>query len=137
MEYVIPIVILIIAIAGFVTFLVLNATRKGQSNPDDTQAPGIGQDETPLGDTSEHAGTQTEGGTTVAGQDAAEGSGTGRPVHSGYAGTSGVGGDSADPDAAAHVRRPGEGEGAESLHFDGHRPESDAERGSGSRAAGR
>jgi hypothetical protein len=36
-------------------------------------------DETPLGDTSEHAGEQTEEGTTVGGQDADVHGGTGAP----------------------------------------------------------
>ena len=36
-------------------------------------------DETPVGDTSQHAGEQTEEGTTVGGQDAAAHGGTGAP----------------------------------------------------------
>jgi hypothetical protein len=63
MEYVIPIVLVVLLVAGFVTFLVLNATRK--SGPaaagSDEGAPGIGRDPTPLGDTAEHAGHDTGG----------------------------------------------------------------------------
>ena len=43
-------------------------------------------------------------------------------MHSGQAETSGAGEDAADPDAAAHVARPGEGEGAEPLDFEAERP---------------
>jgi hypothetical protein len=87
MEYVIPAVIVLLLVAGFVTFLVLKA----------------GQDETPLGDTDEHAGEQSVHGTTARDPEEARFE---RP----------------DPDAAAHVARPGEGEGAERLEFEGERP---------------
>src|SRR3712207_6082835 len=97
MEYVIPLVLVLILVGGFVTFLVLNATRRGQSatrgQEPDKAPPGVGQDETPLGDTAEHAGEQTDEGRTVAGQDAGEAGGTGQPVHSGYEGTSAAGHD--------------------------------------------
>jgi hypothetical protein len=104
MEYVIPVVILVLIVAGFVTFMVLNATKKSGPVADrrDEGAPGIGPDDTPLGDTTQHAGTQTTEGTTVGGQD---GSGQAR-----------------DPADAAHLARPGEGEGAERLRFEPERP---------------
>jgi len=137
MAYVIVAIVVILLIAGFVTWLSLNAANKGGPNlDDDSGTPGIGQDETPLGDTSQHAGEQTEQGTTTGGQDAEQSGGTGTPVHSGYAGTSAAGAPGVeDPDSAAHVARPGEGEGAEHLEFEGRQPE----RGSstpGSRGAG-
>jgi hypothetical protein len=122
MEIVIPIVIVVLAVGGFVAFMVFRATDKGAPAAGDRGGPGIGTDETPLGDTTEHAGEQTEAGTTVGRQDAEDAGGTGRPVHSGPAETTGAGEDAADPDAAAHVARPGEGEGAESLDFQGERP---------------
>jgi hypothetical protein len=104
MAYVIPAVLVVLAIAGFVTFIVLNATNKsGPAAKDD--APGIGADETPLGDTTQHAGEQTRDGATV-----------------GTHGASGSDSDQADRDAAAHVARPGEGEGAERLGFEGQEP---------------
>ena len=107
MEYVIPAVIVVLLIAGFVTFMVLNATRKSGAVADrGDEGPGIGQDETPLGDTEEHAGEQTEHGTTA--QD-----------------PEGTRFDRDDPDAAAHRARPGEGEGREQLEFDGERPRSE------------
>ncbi|HKH17579.1 MAG TPA: hypothetical protein VKA57_08650 [Solirubrobacteraceae bacterium] len=105
MEYMIPAVLVVLAVGGFVTFLVLNATRKSGPVADgDEGSPGIGADNTPLGDTTQHAGEQTEGGVTTSDPE------------------SGAGARSADPDAAAHVRRPGEGEGAERLEFEGEEP---------------
>jgi hypothetical protein len=124
MEYLIPAVLLLILIGGFVTFLVLNATKKSGpvADADDEGAPGMGGDDTPLGDTTEHAGEQTEHGTTVGGQDADASGGTGRPVHSGSAGSTETGEDVADPDRAAHLARPGEGEGHQALEFDAQQP---------------
>src|SRR5215207_11361438 len=112
MEYLIPVILVVAAIGGFVTFLVLNATKKSGPVADraDEGAPGIGQDETPLGDTSQHAGEQTEGGATASDPESGAGE---RPV---------------DPDAAAHLARPGEGEGEERLKFDGERLQFDGER---------
>src|SRR5918994_573978 len=65
MEYVIPAILVILLVAGFVTFLVLNAAKKGGPNAEgESGPPGMGADETPLGDTSQHAGEQTPEGTT-------------------------------------------------------------------------
>jgi hypothetical protein len=109
MEYVIPAVLVLLLVAGFVTFLVFNATRK--SGPvaagGDEGPPGIGQDEeTPLGDTPEHAGEQTEAGTTAR-----------DPEEARF--------ERVDPGEAAHVKRPGEGEGRERLDFEDERPRSE------------
>jgi len=111
MEYVIPVVLVIVLVGGFVTFLVLNATKKSGPVADaDEGAPGIGADRTPLGDTTEHAGRQTDGGATKSDAE------------------SGAAGERSDPDAAAHVRRPGEGEGAERIEFEGDQPRPASER---------
>jgi hypothetical protein len=136
MEYLIPLVIVLLLVGGFVAFLVMNATRRGQSASDrgESGPPGIGQDETPLGDTSQHAGRQTDEGQTVAGQDAGEAGGTGQPVQSGYEGTSAVGHD--DARESAHVRRSGEGEGTEAIAYEDVRPPA-AERTGGERAQAR
>jgi len=111
MGYVIAALIVVLLIGGFVFFLVTNATRK--SNVADAGDPGADQnplgivgsdDDTPAGDTNEHAGEQTRSGETVADQDADVHGGTGAPPGGG------VGGDSNRPDVA----RPligGEGEG--------------------------
>jgi hypothetical protein len=108
MEYVIPAVLVLLLVAGFVTFLVLNATRRsgsaGTGRADG--GPGIGQDETPLGDTAEHAGEQTEAGTTAR-----------DPERARF--------ERADPTETAHVGRPGEGEGRERLEFEDERPRSE------------
>ena len=95
MEYVIPAVILLLLIGGFVTFLVLNATRKSGPVADrgDEGAPGIGRDPTPLGDTTEHAGEQSRQGVT---RDDPESGGP-------------------EPRDAGDVARPGEGEGERRL----------------------
>jgi hypothetical protein len=100
MAYVIAGVLVVLLIGGLVMFLVLNATRKGGSATDsDASAPGIGSDETPLGDTAEHADERGDGDATTA------------------AGTS-----PADTEGSAHIARPGEGEGAERLEFDDEQP---------------
>jgi hypothetical protein len=106
MEYIIPIVLVVLVVGGFVTFLALNATRKRGPAAGGEGPPGIGADRTPLGDTSEHA-------------DAAPAAGK-RPA--------------ADPDAAAHVGRRGEGEGAERLEFEGRRPQTGDGEGDAARA---
>ena len=108
MEYVIPVVLVVLVVAGFVTFMVLNATEKSGPVADaDEGAPGIGADRTPLGDTTQHAGEQTEGGTTRS--DPEEGPGR----------------RSADPDAAAHVGRPGPASDEERLGREQPRPASE------------
>ena len=136
MEYLIPIVLVLLVVGGFVTFMAFNATNKsGPVADEDEGAPGIGADDTPLGDTSEHAGHQTGAGTTAGGQDAGEAGGTGSPVHSGYAGTSAPGESATDPEGAAHVARPGEGEGRKELEFEGRQPPS-AEAEPGAQPAG-
>jgi hypothetical protein len=106
MEYVIPIVLVLLLVAGFVTFLVLNATNKSGPVADrgDEGAPGVGGDPTPLGDTTEHAGEQTEHGTTR--HDPEEGADSGT-----------------DPGRSAHVAHPGEAEGKE--RFERERPASE------------
>jgi hypothetical protein len=108
MEYVIAALLVLLLVAGFATFLVVNATRKSGpvADPPDEGPPGIGPDDTPLGDTSQHAGRQTEEGVTARDPEERQ------P-------------DPPDPDAAAHVGRPGEGEGRERLEFEGERPRSE------------
>ena len=68
MGYVIAGIVVLLLVAGFVTFFVLYATgRSGRAAPSD---PGEGNpagiaspDASPLGDTTEHAGDQQEGRT--------------------------------------------------------------------------
>ena len=112
MEYVIPILVVILLVAGFVVFLVTNAAKKGGPNAEGQSGPpGMGTDETPLGDTTQHAGEQTSEGTTPRGQDDGRFAGRGRPHET-----------PDDPDAAAHLARPGEGEGSQTLEFEGEQP---------------
>ena len=107
MGYAIAAVVVVLVVAGFVTFLVLRATRTSSPVADrpDQGPPSLGQDE-PLGDTTEHAGEQTRQGTTAHDPE------RGRFERD-------------DPDAAAHRARPGEGEGEERLEFDPERPGSE------------
>jgi hypothetical protein len=67
MAYAIVGVVVVLIVAGFVIFMVLNATRKSSPAADTPRegAPGIGADDTPLGDTTQHAGEQTPGGETA------------------------------------------------------------------------
>jgi hypothetical protein len=82
MGYVIAGILVMLIVAGFVAFLVMNSMRKGAgagtADPSARQSdrsgpPGIGEDPTPLGDTSEHADSDSaEGGDDAArGQDPA------------------------------------------------------------------
>jgi hypothetical protein len=94
MAYVIVALLVVLFVAGFVTFLVTNAAKKGDPVAADDSPPGIGpDDETPLGDTTEHAEERT-----------AEPRLVGRH-------------DTDDPDEAAHRVRPGEAEGEEQIRF--------------------
>ena len=99
MEYVIPIVLVLLLVTGFVTFLVLNATKKSkpsEAQGDSDKAPtnmAAADEGTPLGDTSEHAGAQSEGGHTVSDPEAGGG----------------------ERDRSGAEARPGEGEGGESV----------------------
>ena len=74
MGYVIAAILVLLIVAGFITFLVMNSMRKGagraSADPSAGQSarggpPGIGEDPTPFGDTSQHAGEQSETGTTA------------------------------------------------------------------------
>ena len=115
MGYVIAGVLVVLIIAGLILFLVTNSMKK--SDVSDAGDPGadqnplgiVGSDRgTPAGDTSEHAGEQTEAGTTVGDQDADEHGGSGAPPA-----RSGRGGGPDDPHAARPVVG-GEGEGERS-----------------------
>lgn len=74
-------ILLVLAGAAAVLFVILHATE-GDDAADDgaPAAPFTGRDDTPAGDTTEHAGDQTSSGETVGGHEDAEASGgTGRP----------------------------------------------------------
>jgi hypothetical protein len=99
MGYVIAAIVLLLIVAAGVTFLMLNATRRqgraaasdseyGRGTPGSEAAIVAPDENTPLGDTDQHAGEQTREDETVGGQDA-ERSGGGAPA----GGTGGVGGE--------------------------------------------
>jgi hypothetical protein len=85
MGYVIAVIVVLLLIAAFVTFMVLNATKKsGPAGPDDPGGEGspagiVAPDESPLGDTSEHAGDQQGGATHVSEGEAVDGPPGDRP----------------------------------------------------------
>ena len=69
MGYVIAGMVVLLLVAAFITFFVLNATKKsGRAGPSDPGAEGnpagiASPDDSPLGDTTQHAGEQQEGRT--------------------------------------------------------------------------
>ena len=78
MEYLIPILLVLLLVSGVVTFMVLNATKQSKpseaQNSEDSDPKTMGaSDPSPLGDTTEHAGEQSQAGETVEGP---EGEGT-------------------------------------------------------------
>lgn len=101
MEYVLAGILVLLLIAGWGTFHVVLARRKSgpetgrdasAGERDDTGLPSVGTDrETPLGDTSEHAGIQTPEGRTIGEQDAVRSGGSGHAVGKGYAATGAIG----------------------------------------------
>ena len=100
MTYVIVAVLLVLAIALFVTFMVLNTTNRRGPAARESGPPGLGaDDETPLGDTPEHTDERTADARIV-----------GRH-------------ETDDPDDAAHRARPGEAEGEERIRFEPEHPE--------------
>jgi hypothetical protein len=115
MGYVIAGVLVILIIAGFITFLVMNSMKKNDLS--DAGDPGADQnplsilgsdDSTPLGDTSEHSGTQNEHGETIGEQDADRSGGTGSPQERFDRGSSNAG--------TARPTVGGEAEGERSAH---------------------
>jgi hypothetical protein len=100
MGYVIAAILVVVIVAAGVTVLMLNATRRqrrasvadsgyGEGTPGSEAAIVAPDDNTPLGDTDQHAGEQTRSGETVGGQDADRSGGSGRPVTDSAGTTSG------------------------------------------------
>jgi hypothetical protein len=58
MGYVIAAIVVLLLAAGFITFMVLSATRRRSESPADI----VGPDETPLGDSAELSGVDPESG---------------------------------------------------------------------------
>ena len=84
MSYVLVGILLLLIVGGFIAFMVTQATKRSAhatATDSDDAAPGQGADESPLGDTTEHAGQQPgQEGYTEGGQDADESGGTGTPT---------------------------------------------------------
>ena len=76
MSYVLVGILLLVIAAAFITFLVLTATKRSSPARTESGPPGIGtDDETPFGDTSEHAGEHDRGVTVGADDHSRSGSG--------------------------------------------------------------
>ena len=100
MEYLIPIMVVLVLVSAAVTFLVLNATRKSKpseaENSEDSDPKTMAaSDPSPLGDTTEHAGDQSQEGHTVRGPEG-EGEGQGGGSASGIDGGAGGAGSETD-----------------------------------------
>ncbi len=85
MSYVLVGILLLLIIGGFITFLVMSATKRSEhataADGDDAKPTPFATDDAPAGDTTEHAGEQPgQDGYTAGGQDAAESGGTGTPT---------------------------------------------------------
>ena len=70
MEYLIPLMLVLLLVAGVVTFMVLNATKQSkpseaQNSEDSDPKTMAATDPSPLGDTTEHAGDQSRGRATT------------------------------------------------------------------------
>jgi hypothetical protein len=105
MAYLIPIVLVLLLVSGAVTYVVLNATRRSKPSAAENSGdadPGTmaAADSSPVGDTTEHAGEQSEAGETVE-----------APEGEGHAQAGGTG--------------DGEGEGSRAETPDAPRPESE------------
>ena len=97
MEYLIPIILVLLLVSGVVTFMVLNATKQSKpseaENSEDSDPKTMAaSDPSPLGDTTEHAGEQSGQGDTV---EAPEGEGRGGAASHGGSST----GSAETPDA--------------------------------------
>jgi hypothetical protein len=101
MEYLIPIMLVLLLVSGFVTFMVLNATKQSKpseaadSDESDPKTMAATDDDSPLGDTTEHAGEQSQEGETVEGPEG-EGEGGDGGSASGIDGGAGSAGSGTD-----------------------------------------
>ena len=114
MGYVIAGIVVLLLVAGFITFMVLNATKQSkpseaQDSEDSDPKSMAASDASPLGDTTEHAGEQSEQGHTVKdpeGGGAGEGGGSARGIDGG-AGDTGTGEDTRpESERLANADRP-------------------------------
>jgi hypothetical protein len=119
MGYVIAAILVLLIVAAGVTFFVLKAARTGRQSAaaDDTHGKGIpGTDaaivapdeQTPLGDTDQHAGEQTTEGRTVAGQEGQRGEparGSVPPAGEGGVGGEGESGGAVGPESERLANR--------------------------------
>jgi hypothetical protein len=120
MGYVIAAILVLLIVAAGVTFFVLKSTRTGRRSAaaDSSHGEGVpGSDaaivapdeQTPLGDTDQHAGEQTTEGRTVAGQDGEDAEpprGSVPPAGEGGVGGEAEGGGTVGPESERLSNRP-------------------------------
>jgi hypothetical protein len=120
MGYVIAAILVLLIVAAGVTFFVLKSTRTGRQSAAAESGHGEGvpgsdaaivapDEQTPLGDTDQHAGEQTTEGRTVAGQDGEGGAparGSVPPAGEGGVGGEGEGGGKVGPESERLSNRP-------------------------------
>ena len=118
MEYVVIGILFLLVLGGGITMLVMAQTKASASEAgadDETSgaAPFSGSDQTPVGDTAQHAGQQDEQGQTVTPNDASERGGTGRQTSGPRSGGRGSQGANEEPEGGRFKRDPigGEAEG--------------------------
>jgi hypothetical protein len=116
MEYLIPIMLVLLLVSGVVIFMVLNATKRSkpseaQDSEDSDPKTMAASDPSPLGDTTEHAGEQSDEGHTVRDPEGdaegeGEGGGSARGIDGG-AGGAGTGTDARpESERLANAERP-------------------------------
>jgi hypothetical protein len=120
MGYVIAAILVLLIVAAGVTFFVLNAARRerqsaaadpghGGGTPGSEAAIVAPDEQTPLGDTDQHAGEQTTEGRTLTGQEGEHGAparGSVPPAGEGGVGGEAEGGKPAGPESERIANRP-------------------------------
>jgi hypothetical protein len=118
MEYVVIGILFLLVLGGGITMLVMAQTKESSSTAGEDDGtsgatPFTGSDQTPLGDTAQHAGQQDEEGQTVTQSDAAERGGTGQQTSGPRSGGRASQGANEEPEGGRYKRDPvgGEAEG--------------------------
>ncbi len=117
MGYVIAGILVLLIVGAGVTVLVLNATKRqrqaaatdsdyGEGTPGSDMAIVAADENTPLGDTDQHAGRQTREGETVSGPESAGREGGGTAGGEGGVGGEGEGSRDVTPDSERLADRP-------------------------------
>ena len=118
MEYVAIGILFLLVLGGGITMLVMAQTKAsapetGEDDETSGAAPFSGSDQTPVGDTAQHAGQQDDQGQTVTANDASQSGGTGGQTSGPRSGGRASQLPNEDPEGGRFKRDPvgGEGEG--------------------------